>query len=64
MISPFPTCGRLDRRVRRCLLTDVIEYHERSGEQYEPASVVTDVMDAIGFVHTSFAIHKEVEAVV
>jgi HAD superfamily 5'-nucleotidase-like hydrolase len=52
-----------------CLIGDCIEFHERThvsaaGEsdfrEYEPRCIVADVMEAIGHVHTSFSIHREV----
>lgn len=42
------------------LLSDCIQFFETSAFDYEPRCVVADVMDAIGYVHTSFTIHREV----
>ena len=44
------------------LVSDVVEFHARAGQCYEPRCVVADVLAAIGHVHSSFAIHKEVLA--
>lgn len=44
------------------LLTDVIEFFERRGAPYDPRAVVADVTAAIGHVHVSFTIHREVLA--
>ena len=49
-----------------CLLSDVVEYHERererSGSPYEPRAVIADVLSAVKHVHASGEIHREVRA--
>ena len=44
------------------LLSDVVEFYQRRGAPYDPRAVVADVTGAIGLVHTSFTIHREVLA--
>jgi len=45
-----------------CLLADVVQWFRDRNIPFEPKSVVTDVLSAVGKVHTSAAMHRAVVA--